>query len=415
MLYRKVPKTGEELSILGYGYMRLPRKITGGVDEGRAIAQLRHAIDLGVNYVDTAPLYHLGKSEQILGKALADGYRGRINIATKLPPWSVRTSKDMDRILDSQLSTLHTHAIDYYLLHSLAKESWERLDGLGVLDFLDAAKREGRCRNAGFSFHGDFETFREIVNAYEWEFCQIQYNYLDERNQAGTEGLRYAAGKRLAVMVMEPLRGGNLAGRVPEEVERIWGEAPVKRSAAAWGLSWVWNHPEVTVALSGMNEEAHIEENIRVASGAIPGFLTAEEIALVERARDVYLRLMKVACTGCRYCMPCPSGVAIPECFSLYNSTTLFSGDRQFRHQYIGRHGGIVGDRSYAGLCSGCGRCEKICPQQIPIRDRLKDVSRTMEGRGFPIRLGIVKTAFQVYDAVQRFRRPGKRRSPEHH
>jgi hypothetical protein len=328
MLYRTVPKTGDRLSILGFGCMRLPSTKTGGVDEDRAIRQIRSAIDNGVNYFDTAPLYHLGKSEQVLGRALADGYREKVRIATKLPPWLVRGRADMDRILDSQLRTLSTGHIDYYLLHSLSKEAWEKLKNLGVREFLDTAKKDGRIRNAGFSFHGNTAALREIVDAYEWEFCQIQYNYLDEHNQAGTEGLRYAATKGLAVMIMEPLRGGNIAGPVPDEIQTIWDESPVRRSPAEWGLRWVWNHLEVTVVLSGMNDESHIEENLRAAASALPDSLTQEELALVGRVRDTHNRLMKVGCTGCGYCMPCPAGVDIPGCFSSYNTHHMFPHDR---------------------------------------------------------------------------------------
>ncbi len=284
--FRKVPKTGDELSILGFGYMRLPKKSGGGIDEERAIRQLRYAIDNGVNYVDTAPAYHFGKSEKILARALADGYREKVRIATKLPPWSVHSQEDMNHILSSQLSTLHTDRIDYYLLHSLTKASWEKMKRLGVLGFLDTAKKDGRIKNAGFSFHGDLATFKEIIDAYNWDFCQIQYNYLDEHNQAGTEGLVYAAGKNLAVMIMEPIRGGNLAGNVPDEVKKIWDESPVRRSPAEWALRWVWNHPEVTVVLSGMNDERHIEENLRVAGEALPNSLSQSELVLIARVRD---------------------------------------------------------------------------------------------------------------------------------
>ena len=380
MLYRTVPKTGDNLSILGFGCMRLPSTRTGGVDEARAIRQIRHAIDGGVNYVDTAPVYHLGKSEQVLGRALAGGYREKVRIATKLPHWSVYERADMDRILDAQLKTLQTDHVDYYLLHSLGKGSFEKLLGLGVLEFLDAAKRDGRIRNAGFSFHDNLAAFKEIVDSYDWQFCQIQYNYLDEQNQAGTEGLRYAAEKGLAVIVMEPLRGGNLAGRIPPSIQKIWDEAPLKRSPAEWGLRWVWDHPEVTVVLSGMNDEAHIDENLRVAGSALPGSLSGDEHALIGRVRDEYRRLMKVGCTGCGYCMPCPAGVDIPGCFASYNAHALFPHDRTAKFQYIGRHGGLIGDRSHAGLCRQCGKCAKSCPQHLPIPSLMKDVSKEMEG-----------------------------------
>ncbi len=398
MQYRTVPKTGDRLSILGYGFMRLPHTRTGGVDGERAIRQLRSAIDRGVNYVDTAPAYHFGKSETILGRALAGGYREKVRVATKLPPWSVRTREDMDRILDEQIEKLGAGHIDYYLLHALGKESWEKLLGLGVLGFLSAAKADGRIGSRGFSFHGDPETFREIVDAYDWEFCQIQYNFLDEQNQAGTEGLRYAAGKRLAVMVMEPLRGGNLAGPVPDEIRKIWDESPVKRSPAEWGLRWVWDHPEVTVALSGMNDEAHIDENIRVASEAVPGSLSLQERELAGRVRDTYRRLMKVGCTGCGYCMPCPAGVNIPECFSLYNSRHLFPKNREIPFKYVGHLGGALGNRAYAGLCRRCGKCVRICPQHLPVPDLLEEVSQVMEGRTLGMKVAIVKGALWCMD-----------------
>jgi predicted aldo/keto reductase-like oxidoreductase len=380
MLYRKVPKTGDELSILGFGYMRLPTKKGGGIDEERAIRQLRYAIDKGLNYVDTAPAYHFGKSEKVLARALADGYREKVRIATKLPPWSVHSRQDMDRILDSQLATLHTDHIDYYLLHSLSKGTWEKMKTLGVCEFLTAAKNNGRIKNAGFSFHGDTAGLKEIVDAYNWEFCQIQYNYLDENNQAGTEGLDYAAEKHLAVMVMEPIRGGNLAGQVPEEAQKIWDESPVKRSPAEWALRWVWNHPEVTVVLSGMNDEIHIDENLRVADEALPNSISPAELSIIARVRDTYQRLMKVGCTGCGYCMPCPAGVDIPGCFSLYNAHHLFPNDRSAKFHYLGRHGGLLSGISYAGLCKNCGKCEKICPQHLKIPERLRDVSKEMEG-----------------------------------
>jgi len=228
MLYRTVPKTGDELSILGFGCMRLPRKKGGGIDEERAIRQVRYAIDHGVNYVDTAPAYHLGKSEKVLASALAGGYREKVRLATKLPPWLVHSREDMNHILDTQLSTFRTDRIDYYLIHHLSGSSWEKMKNLGVREFFSSAKNDGRIKNAGFSFHGDLLSFKEIVDGYQWDFCQIQYNYLDEHNQAGTEGLKYAAARGLAVMVMEPLRGGNPCGQIPNEVEKLWQDSQVR-------------------------------------------------------------------------------------------------------------------------------------------------------------------------------------------
>jgi predicted aldo/keto reductase-like oxidoreductase len=405
MLYRTVPKTGDELSILGFGCMRLPANTGGGgIDEGRAIRQLRYAIDHGVNYIDTAPAYHFGRSEQILGRALQGGYRGKVRVATKLPPWSVRSRADMDRILDGQLATLKTDHIDYYLLHSLEQVSFTKLENLGVLEFLDAAQKDGRIRNTGFSTHAELPAFKKIVDAYDWTFCQIQYNYLDEKNQAGTEGLRYAHKKNLAVMIMEPLRGGNLGGKVPEEVQKIWDAAPVKRTPAAWALRWVWDHPEVTVVLSGMNDEQHIDENLRTAEEAYPGSLTDGECACILQVRDTYKRLMKVGCTGCGYCMPCPSGVDIPGCFSLYNAHHLFPQDRSARFQYFGRHGGLLAGVSYAGLCRECGKCEKACPQHLPIRTLLMNVSKEMEG-GMRFIIPVLKGGLWCMDQAGKVKR----------
>jgi uncharacterized protein len=405
MLYRTVPKTGDRLSILGFGCMRFPSGKLGGIDEERVIRQIRHAIDQGVNYFDTAPVYHMGKSEPLLAKALSGGYREKVRIATKLPPWSVSRRSDMDEILAGQLATFQTDHIDYYLLHSLTGSTWKRLLGLGVLEFLDSAKQDGRIRNAGYSFHGDLSSFKEIVDAYDWQFCQIQYNYLDETNQAGTEGLRYASSRGLAVMVMEPLRGGNLASPVPPEVQKVWDEAATRRSPAEWALRWVWDHPEVTVVLSGMNDEDHIDENIRVAGAALPGSLTGEERAVVEKARQTYARLMRVPCTGCRYCMPCPAGVNIPECFAVYNHVALFPDSGNARFQYLFRVGGIIGDRSNAGLCRSCGRCSTICPQHIDIPARLGDVSGELEGHSMGLKVRVIRGGLWCYNKAGRVKR----------
>ncbi len=403
MLYRTVPKTKDKLSILGFGCMRLPLTRTHAIDEDRAIRQIRYAIDNGVNYLDTAPAYHMGRSEPLLGRALADGYREKVRVATKLPPWSVRTRGDMEHILEGQLVKLRTDHIDYYLLHSLAQESWDKMLQLGVLEFLDEAKLSGKIINAGFSFHGNLDTFKKIIDAYDWEFCQIQYNFLDEFNQAGTEGLNYAASKGLAVMVMEPLRGGSLAGQVPAQVDKIWKEAEVRRTPAEWGLRFVWDHPEVTVVLSGMNQESQIEENLKVAGEAEPGSLTPAEITLIGRARNTYMGLMKVGCTGCGYCMPCPAGVNIPECFSLYNGASMFGNRREYAFHYLTRHGGVLGNRSFAGLCRNCGKCEKACPQHLPVPACLKEVSDSMEGRTMGAKVAVLKSGLWMLNSAGRF------------
>jgi len=369
----------------------------GRIDEERAMRQIRGAIDQGVNYIDTAVPYHGGESERFVGRVLQDGYREKVKLATKLPPQSVNTRKDMDRILDIQLKKLKTDHIDYYLLHGLEATQWKKLSDLGVLEFLDTAKASKKIRNAGFSFHGDRRTFKEIIDAYDWTFCQIQYNFLDETNQAGTEGLRYAASKNIAVMIMEPLRGGMLAAGLPAEVQKTYDRAPVKRSAAAWGLRWVWNHPEVTVVLSGMNDEKHIAENIKTSQTAFPNAMSEAELSTVAEVAGIYKRLMKVGCTGCAYCMPCPFGVNIPMCFSLYNDYHIGTSRMLARGMYGGMlMGGIMPGRSDASLCRECGRCEKACPQHIAIPQELKKVNGTLGGFRTKILMPIVRMMFSA-------------------
>ena len=417
MLYRTVEKTGDRLSILGFGCMRLPQKLgepsTGRIDEERARKQVRYAIDQGVNYIDTAMPYHAGGSEPFLGRTLSDGYREKVKLATKLPPWSVKTREDMDQLLRAQIDRLRTDYIDYYLLHALERRSWEKLKALGVLEFLDRAKTDGLIVNAGFSFHSDLEVFKEVVDAYDWTFCQIQYNYLDEQNQAGTEGLRYASERRLAVMVMEPLRGGNLARPAPPQIKALWDQAETKRTPAEWALRWVWNHPEVTVLLSGMNEEAHVEENLSIAEEAYPDSLTDKELQLIGRVEETYRRLTKAGCTGCRYCMPCPSGVDIPLCFELYNRKHLFNDAKWANIVYLTRLAGGEGEApSLASLCEHCGHCEKVCPQHLPIQALLEEVAKDFEGRWLKPMVWATRKffAFQRWSNVRRAQRLEKRR-----
>ncbi|MEN6516770.1 MAG: aldo/keto reductase [Methanospirillum sp.] len=397
MLYRKNPGNGDELSVLGFGCMRLPVNGDGSINEERATKQLRDAIDHGVNYVDTAGPYHGGQSEPFVGRALADGYREKVKLATKLPSWLVRSRADMDTYLNAQLERLRTDHIDYYLVHALVGDLWDTVERLGVAEFLDAAKADGRIRNAGFSFHGAGADFGRIVDAYDWDFCQIQYNFLDEQNQAGTSGLEYAASRGLAVIVMEPLRGGNLTRTVPSAVQAIWDEAPTKRTAAEWALRWIWNRSEVTVVLSGMNEEAHIRENLRIADEASPNSLTEAELDLVRRVERTYRDLMKVGCTGCRYCMPCPAGVNIPLCFEEYNNLYLADDPDGEKFMYAARLGGAValGKAEFASLCVRCGQCVERCPQRIDIPAVLETVVEELEGPDVEQRVALARQLFE--------------------
>lgn len=363
-----MPKSLDHLSILGYGCMRFPEK-NGNIDEVRARNQVYRAIDEGINYFDTAFPYHMGNAEPFLGKILDKERRSKINLATKLPPTSIRKKADMDIVLNNQLKRLNTDRIDYYLLHGLEENCWNKLMALDVLDFLDKAKKDGRIRYAGFSFHGNRDNFKEIVDAYDWHFCQIQYNYFDQDTQAGTEGLEYAAFKGLGIVVMEPLRGGLLTKTVPPEVSTVWNFADRKRSPAEWALRWIWDRPEVTVVLSGMNEDSQITENVRIASEACPNSLSALELALVEVVRKKYQELMQINCTGCRYCMPCPRGVDIPSCFDFYNRVFSFK-EGKFHNlvRYTLQLGGLEkSNHAFASQCAGCGMCLEKCPQHIDI------------------------------------------------
>ncbi|WP_432738843.1 aldo/keto reductase [Maridesulfovibrio sp. FT414] len=382
MLYRNIPATGEKLSILGFGAMRLPMTEDGAIDEKRAIAQMRKAIDKGVNYLDTAWPYHGGESEVVLGKALRDGYREKVNIADKLPQWLVESRQDMDAYLDEQLKRLGVDCIDYYLVHAVEGNSWDRVEKLGVKDFLDKALESGKIRYAGFSFHGVAKDFTRIADAYPWTFCQIQYNFLDTENQAGTAGLKYASSRGMAVMIMEPLRGGNLSSPVPPDgVQEIWDTAETSRPPVEWALRWVWNHPEVTVVLSGMNDDAQVDQNIAIASEAMPESLTEQELTIVDKVANKYKELMQVGCTGCAYCMPCPAGVRIPTCFELFNTASMFKEKEEMsKFQYaLMLSGEFAGEPSYASQCVECGQCAEHCPQHISIPEELVRVKDFFE------------------------------------
>ena len=399
MLYRRMPKNGDELSILGFGCMRLPLTKQGQIDEPRATRQLRYAIDRGVNYLDTAWPYHAGESENVLGRALADGYRDRVNIATKLPSWMIKCREDMDYYLSAQLKKLKTGQIDYYLLHGLDGNGWDNLERLDATGFLEVVLADGRIKNAGFSFHGRLDDFKRIVDAYSWTFCQIQYNFLDQQNQAGTEGLEYAASKDLGVVIMEPLRGGNLGlPNPPPAVEEIWKRADTQRTPVEWALRWVWNRPEVTVVLSGMNEETHIEENLAIADAARPDSLIKAECNLIDEAARKYREIMKVDCTGCGYCLPCPEGVKIPAAFEVYNMMHLFGDEERVKFTYTFRLSGILADGKpgYASQCVACGECLEKCPQQIEIPDFLANITEEMEDGKMKYRLAMAKKMLKI-------------------
>lgn len=385
MLYRKMPKSSDELSILGYGCMRFPTK-AGLINKPEALKQIRMAIDAGVNYLDTAFPYHGGASESFLGEyVLKDGYREKVKIATKLPTFLVNKREDMDKYFKKQIDKLQVDYIDYYLLHTLDGDLWAKLKSLGVFEFMDKLKESGKIKHIGFSYHGTREDFKVIIDEYDWDFCQIQFNILDENYQAGLEGLNYAASKNIGVIVMEPLRGGQLVGKIPAPVEKIWNQADVKHSPADWALRWIWNHPAVQVVLSGMNEEAHILENIKVASEVLPNSLTEKELEIVKEVKSTYDELLKIRCTGCRYCLPCPAGIDIPFSFQTYNNHHMFDGKFGSKMMYANAVGISSKEVSWTSMCIDCGKCEEACPQNIEIRKEFLGVQRDIETKAVRI------------------------------
>lgn len=382
MLYREMGKTGEKISILGFGCMRLPiRGRYDRIDVKKATQLLDHALDAGINYLDTAYPYHGietsqgGASEVFLGEYFAENdRRDEVYLATKSPTWLLEDERDMDRFLDEQLERLKTDCIDFYLLHSVKEKQWFHLEDLGVLDFLDSAVSDGRIKYTGFSTHDGTDFVKEVVDSYQWDMCQIQYNYLDENIQAGSEGLQYAAGKGLGMVIMEPLKGGVLADYVPQEVQEIWDSAPLRRTPAEWALRYLWNIPEISVVLSGMNTMEQLQENLTTAEEGLPHSLTSEEMKIMEDVKQVYHGKISVECTSCGYCMPCPSGINIPQCFSHLNQAEMLEDYSEVKTQYYF----MLKDVERAGNCLECGLCEELCSQHIPIREELRKVEKKM-------------------------------------
>jgi len=372
MQYRPFGTTGFQVSALGFGAMRLPLRGPGAgdIDEAQVVRMIRTAIDAGVNYVDTAYGYHDGRSEVVVGQALRDGYRHRIKLATKLPSWRVKTAADFDTFLGQQLDRLQTEHIDFYLLHNLNATWWPRMKELGILERAERALRDGRIGALGFSFHDQLPLFKEIVDAYHWNLCQIQYNFMDIAYQAGREGLEYAAGRGVPVVVMEPIRGGQLAQETPPAVAEIWARSAIRTTPADRALQWLWDQPAVTMVLSGMSTMEQVEQNLVSAARSRPDSLPETERVLYLHAKAAYEGLKPIPCTQCKYCLPCPNGVDVPRNFELYNDTVIYGHPEKTQRTYRM----FFPAEQHADRCQRCGECEPKCPQNIPIMEWLPQV-----------------------------------------
>ena len=387
MQYRK-DKYGNDISVLGYGCMRFTKK-GNSIDLDKAEKEIMAAFNAGVNYYDTAYIYP--GSEVALGEIVSrNNIRDKIKIATKLPQYMIKTDKAVDKYFNEQLSRLKTDYIDYYLMHMLTDIGmWEKLKAVGILDWIKEKKASGAIRNLGFSYHGNTENFLKILNDYDWDFCQIQYNYMDEVSQAGVKGLKAAAEKGIPVIIMEPLRGGKLVNMLPDKAKKLIAENKKGYTAAEWAFRWLWNQPEVTCVLSGMNTVEMVEVNCRVASEALPGHLSAEDMELIGKIKAIIKEREKVGCTGCRYCMPCPKGVDIPGIFSCDNAMYIES-KKDGRFQYA-QSVGLTKDPVFASQCVKCGKCEQHCPQSIPIREKIKEADKKLRPLHYKIGIAIAR------------------------
>ncbi len=392
MKYRK-DKYGNDISVLGFGCMRFPRS-GGRIDMEETERQLLAAIDAGVNYFDTAYIYP--GSEAALGEIFSKHQvREKIYIATKLPHYLIKSREGMERLFGEHLKRLKTDYIDYYLMHMLTDvQTWEKLKSLGILEFLEEKKKSGAIRQIGFSYHGNSDMFCRLVDVFDWDFCQIQYNYLDEHSQAGRRGLQYAHSKGLPVIIMEPLRGGKLVNRLPQKATEEFLKHPLQRTPAQWAFRWLWNQKEVTCVLSGMNSMDMLAENVQTASTTEIGEMGREEEEMLSRVVAAINANMKVGCTGCAYCMPCPKGVDIPGAFAAYNRLASEGKLAGLKEHFM--CSAVRKDSTAVSNCIGCGKCESHCPQQIPIRQELKNVGKALEGTLYKTARKVVEI-FKLY------------------
>ena len=376
MLYRKFGKTGLDVSILGFGCMRFPT-LKGKneiIDHDKTVKMLNYAIENGVNFLDTGYTYHNGASEPFLGKYLNEEKKKKVYLSTKIPSWNIRKREDLDSYLDEQLKNLQTETIDVYLVHNLNQKYWPNLEKADIFKFLDEAQSAGKIKYTGFSFHDNLEFFMEVVDLYSWDMTMIQYSYMDEDYQAGREGIRYASSQGLGVAVMEPLRGGALAN-IPEDIKSIWNEAENTHDPAEWAFRYIWDNPDVDIVFSGMSSLEQVQNNIRYAQNGYPKKLTPDEKYLVKEVKMAFNDRIMVECTSCGYCMPCPEGVNIPQCFMHYNNAHIYDDvENESMHYFV-----LLKDEERASNCNECGECENLCPQMIRIKEELRKVKETFK------------------------------------
>ncbi len=369
MKYREFGKLGIKGSAFGLGCMRFNGEASGDtiIDEQKAISLIRRAIDGGVTYLDTAYVYLDKTSEIVLGKALRDGYRERVTIATKMPMEYVHNREEMQALLDEELEKLQTDHIDFYLMHGINKEKWEYFKSIGADKFFEDMKQVGKIRYKCFSFHGSYEDFEYVIQDYDWDMVQIQYNFMDVNNQAGTKGLELAGRLGIPVVIMEGLLGGRLAN-APENVQALYDAFPVKRTPVEWAFRWLCNHPQIATVLSGCNEAEQIDDNLRIFDTVEPNIMSADELKLMDDVRAAYVSRTKIGCTACRYCMPCPGGVDIPGVFAAWNNMSLYGTDpkQDWNIQQI------LANDAGADRCLACGACQRACPQHLPIIESLQ-------------------------------------------
>ena len=376
MQYRTFGKLGIQGSALGLGCMRFNGEPTNGVqcDEQKAISLIRRAIDGGVTYIDTAYVYLNKTSETVVGRALQDGYREKVTIATKMPLGAVTCRADMEKLLEEELGKLQTDHIDFYLMHGINRDGWEKFKAIGAPEFFDDMKKAGKIRFKCFSFHGPYEDFEYILRDYDWDMVQIQYNFMDINNQAGTKGLELAGSMGIPVVIMEGLLGGRLAN-TPDNVQKLYDDFPVKRSGVEWAFRWLCDHKEIATVLSGCNEMSQVEDNLLIFDTVGTGLMTKEEHDLIDRVREAYISRTKIGCTGCRYCMPCPNGVNIPGVFSAWNNVSLYNMDIKDNWQILNiKKNGETPDK-----CLECGACEAACPQHLNIIENLKIARKELD------------------------------------